>query len=346
MKHIGLIPRSRLSKLPEHLRCIHEFCFFLHDQTVSLLREYEEAEAHHVSLKFRNEKEKAEFLYIADTQDPITAMKAIGRHQEAQKCEINTIIIGLTSDYLHHVYESLICFEKRKFIVGFNVLRKPLKDNLLFLSWILGNEDEFHNCFNSGNVNLLTQRNLGNRRVEIFNTALSHTRLPDEFCGESLNKILYSSSYNSGLEKFFQHSVHLITTNTDIITSPNNFNFVFKDPSSEDIYLQLYDILPYLLLYSTHVIYQLFSRIHPIDSGSDEAFRTRTLLSFKLLDDPLSINQLIKELNVSIGKNLTCSNCDSISKITKYNLAKMLLTDSIRCTNCKKVSYFPFSWAF
>ena len=40
---------------------------------------------------------------------------------------INTITIGMVSDCLHHIYEALRCMERRKVVVAFNLLRKPLK---------------------------------------------------------------------------------------------------------------------------------------------------------------------------------------------------------------------------
>ena len=39
----------------------------------------------------------------------------------------------------------LAWFEKRKFAVGYALLRKPLKENLLFLSWLLADQDDFIN---------------------------------------------------------------------------------------------------------------------------------------------------------------------------------------------------------
>jgi hypothetical protein len=52
--------------------------------------------------------------------------------------------MALTSDFLHHVYEGLWCLEKRKIVVAFNVLRKPLKDNLTYLCWMLADPEDFY----------------------------------------------------------------------------------------------------------------------------------------------------------------------------------------------------------
>jgi hypothetical protein len=52
MRHIGLIPRHRLQNIPLELRARHEFCFFLHDECVRMLKEYENERVHFVTVKF------------------------------------------------------------------------------------------------------------------------------------------------------------------------------------------------------------------------------------------------------------------------------------------------------
>lgn len=130
-------------------------------------------------------------------------MEAIGHHDLAKRAQINTIIIGLVSDYLHHIYESLKCFEKRKFIVGFNLLRKPLKDNLLYLSWILGDEDSFYNEFNTGNPNRLTQRALGGKRVTILIKLCQKLRFPVFFLERKLKKQYSEKKMKMDLKNYF-----------------------------------------------------------------------------------------------------------------------------------------------
>ena len=57
MLHLDLIPRNRLQNIPPDLRVKHEYCFFLHDQCVQILKEYEEAKANHVTVNFESDRE-------------------------------------------------------------------------------------------------------------------------------------------------------------------------------------------------------------------------------------------------------------------------------------------------
>lgn len=146
-KSVHLIPRNRLRLIPNDLRLAHEYCFFLHDESARLLVEYERAQAHFVSFKVRNEVEAKALNEHAARENPIAAMRAGGYEAEARKVVLNQITMAMVSDCLHHIYEGLRCLEKRKIIVALNLLRKPLTDNLLYLSWLLGDEDGFYETF-------------------------------------------------------------------------------------------------------------------------------------------------------------------------------------------------------
>lgn len=166
-----LIPSNRLKWLPPEARLAHEYCFFLHDEMVRLLVEYEEAEAHVVEFKFSSAKERKQFHALSKTTDPLSVLRAVGRDSEARRVLMNTIVMAMVSDCAQHIYEALRCFEKGKIVPGFNLLRKPLLDHLVYFTWMLADEDAFHNEFTSGDPNRITQKVVGNRRRELLRSA-------------------------------------------------------------------------------------------------------------------------------------------------------------------------------
>jgi hypothetical protein len=92
-----------------------------------MLVEYERAEAH--VAKFECDAEEAErFTAIADSGDSVKALRELGRWAEARRVVINAITVAMVSDSMHHLFEALRCMERRKVIVAFNLLRKPLTD--------------------------------------------------------------------------------------------------------------------------------------------------------------------------------------------------------------------------
>lgn len=127
--------------IPKEYRLVHEYCFFLHDECARLLVEYEKERGHIVSFDFKDAAEEKRFKKVKG--HPLDAMRSVGRSEEARRVVINTITMAMVSDCLHHLYEALRCSEKRKFVVAINLLRKPLTDSLFFLSWMLGDEEDF-----------------------------------------------------------------------------------------------------------------------------------------------------------------------------------------------------------
>jgi hypothetical protein len=75
--------------------------------------------------------------------DPITFLRDIGQRELAKTLSVGQAMIAIWSDFFNFIYEGLIALEKRKFVVAFSLLRKPLKENLLYLTMILVDEDDF-----------------------------------------------------------------------------------------------------------------------------------------------------------------------------------------------------------
>lgn len=344
MRGIGLIPRQRLKWIPAELRVRHEYCFFLHDECVRALKEYEAAQAHVVSVKLPSETIMAEFERVAAEEDPIEALRVTGFEKEARRVVLNHITRALVSDCLHHVYEGLRCLEKRKSIVAMNLLRKPLKDNLLYLAWMLGDEDGFYLAFTTGDPEKLTQKQLGNDRIEIFRKALAQTQIAGLIDPALLNDVLYNRKNPHGFELLFQHAVHLITVaNIELRTAPENFNFVFKNPADDDSYEAIYFWLPTILLFLTHVIMGLFDRVHSMDKGVETSTFLRTMFGWLLLEHEDG-SWVQEQLNENFAPHIKCRHCQATLQATRYNAMRIATTESFRCTVCRKKNDFPFSW--
>jgi hypothetical protein len=344
--HLDLIPRNRLQNIPPDLRVKHEYCFFLHDQCVQILKEYEEAKANHVTVNFESEITAAKFQELSNSEDPIDALSKTGHPEEAKKVILNGITMGLVSDCLHHLFEGLKCFEKRKFIVAFNILRKPLKDNLLYLSWLLSDKDLFYSDFMTGDPEKLTQRKLGNTRIDIFSKAIKKAKVDSIVEAEILEEFIFDRKSDRSLEGYFQHAVHLVTSqNLELRTSPKNFNFIFKNPLDEDIYYLAYDVLPYVLLYLSNVIISLYDKIKKMDQGTKKAFHDRTGCGY-LLIEKTNVQEIIEALEKGMIKKPECNTCQSQLKITYYNALRITLNDSFRCNSCRHINWVPFSWEF
>lgn len=344
MQRIGVIPRNRLQNIPPNLRARHEYCFFLHDQCVHMLKEYAERKADLVTIKFQSDITAKQFQEIADAEDPIEALRKTGYPEEAKRVILNQITMAMVSDCLHHIFEALKCFEKRKIVVALNLLRKPLKDNLTYLAWMLGDEEGFYSEFMMGDPERLTQKRLGNARVEILSKAIVKTKLDSMIDASVLNALLFDRKSANGLEGLFQHAVHLITVqHIELRTLPQNFNFIFANPEDDDIYWAVFNSLPYILLFLSHVSAGLFNRMRIMDEGAHNAFYLRSVYGLCLIEDKGEVQSLLHEI---LAQNVTCKTCGSNLKVTRYNAVRIVMTESFRCTSCKQANAFPFSWLF
>jgi len=347
MTATGLIPRRRLANIPRELRLAHEYCYFLHDQGVHLLGQYEAARAHIVTTKFKNRRDAKTFQKLAGEGDAVSAMRTIGYTAEARRVVLNTITMAMVSDCLHHIFEALQCFEKRKFVVALNLLRKPLVDNLVYLSWMLGDEDSFYQAFSSGDPEALSPRKLGNFRSKIIAQALAKTDVADVLTPELVLGAIFDPKNQHGLYGVFQHAVHLVTVDRpELRTSPENFNFIFKSPYDDDTYHSVYEQLPGLLLYLMHVMLELFQRMAAMDPGAKRAFEVRSIFGLYLVEGGDNFDYVLKCFTNVLAPELCCPDCKAPLKITLHNASRIVLTESFRCTTCRVVAPFPFAWLF
>lgn len=343
----GLIPRNRLAYIPKRLRRAHEYCFFLHDEVVRMLKEYEAERATVVKFRFSSGDQKKQFLEFAENEGTIAAMRAIGLEKQAKRVVINQITFAAVSDAFHHFYEALRCLEKRKVVVAFNLLRKPLLETFPMLCWILVDEDEFHHAFSEMGPEKIEAKAIGNRRQEILRRALALTAANDLIDADEIHQILFDSRGESRFYMLFQHAVHLVTTiRPEIATTKKNLNFIFKHPADDDIYEFTYYYLPSLFLFYALVVLNLFDRIKSMDRGTKTALNVRATYGYGLLQGKKSAESVLEILKSTFFENFSCPNCASKVNFTRNSALGLVLCDAYRCGRCRKSIPFPFSWMF
>lgn len=347
MRSIGLVSQKRLKNIPASARLSHEYCYFLHDQCVQVLKEYEKHKAHHITFKFKKRSDKEIFETIAGQQDAITAMRSIGAERHAKRLVVNQTTFSLTSDCLHHIYEALSCLERRKAVVSFNLLRKPLTDSLHYLTWMLLDEDDFYKAFSKRDAKFLAIETIGKARQDLFKKADQVLGITQFVKSDYIINTIYRKN-SPLLQYYFQHAVHLITTfHSEIKTTPENFNFIFKSPNDDDIYLLLYSHLPKILFFLCHVIMRSLDRMHKMERGAQTAFGVRSRLGLYLSQGGNENNEHArKQLLAILSPKASCRHCQQALLLTNYNMARITLSDSFRCTYCRKTNPFPFSWIF
>ena len=158
--------------------------------------------------------------------------------------------------------------------------------------------------------------------------------------------MIFNRQNQFGLEPYFQHAIHLITTKYEVTkTSPQNFNFIFKDPSENDIFDIIFQCLPYVICFLSLVIIELFDEMNRMDKGSKKAFRARAILGMHLVEKQECCHSM-GLLRGMLENRILCENCRAQLRLTVYNAIKILFAETFRCTKCRRHNYLPFTYLF
>ncbi|MEK7738665.1 MAG: hypothetical protein AAB326_01335, partial [Pseudomonadota bacterium] len=198
--HIGYLEYKNVINIPSRYVPSHEYIFFLHDNCAKILVEFESSNISEIGLDYLIDK------YLEKTGNSDFNIIDILAYYKDNKLDApyfhfltSKILSGLIGDLLHFVYEALKNFEKRKFSVAYSLLRKPLKENLIFICWLFNNHENFIDSFEKE-----TYKSLNNLREEKIKLILKETidKLPlsEMFDYELLYEMIFSKKFSNGLE--------------------------------------------------------------------------------------------------------------------------------------------------
>ncbi len=259
---------------------------------------------------------------------------------------LSHVVLALTADLLNFLYEALRAFEKRKFSVGFSLLRKPLKEHILYLAWVLADDADFISRFESKNYKTLSGVTK-DRQIELISNAISHLASSEMFDPQVVWAMIYSKKHPYGFEPTWQRATHLVTSMGDLLkTEDYSLNFVFEDPRDDGYYEFLYSKLPYLLIYVMQLSLEVFSRISAVNEKTYAHLVITTMGCYEALFRDGRSQHIARMLNSQMGELLKCLHCDAKLKVTKKNAPALYLTEQILCKNCGLVSEVPLYWLF
>lgn len=337
----GMRPVDYLKNIPVAVRSDHEFCFFLHDRMVALLQEYEHSGVH----RWVGDR-LAKAAHAKDCEGPLDVLnmlKKSGLTETGKHLLLSHLILALTSDLLHFLYEGLRCLEKRKFAVAFSLLRKPFKENMLFLAWLLGDTEDFLARFEKDNYTSLNGVK-PERRRELLYLAAQKLATKDAFDAELIDQMVFSKVAGNGFEPLWQKATHLITSQGENLkTEDLNINFIFNNASSDHLYYGIYDKLPYLMLFLVQLALRTFSEIAYGNTATTNHLVLISLGTYECLtrtkQGPLS-----KQVLKAMRPMLTCLHCDKPFRFDRKNVMSMYLIEQVYCRSCGLTSEVPLYW--
>lgn len=216
----------------------------------------------------------------------ITQLKKASSNQE--KCKIleekellknyyiKRTFLGLLQDFCNYMSESMAMVKRFKPQIGFTLARKPLIDDMYYMSKLLVNPSE---TICEILYNTATQKDI-NKKLDSSVAKATEQYIGEGF-GDLFHKIRYSNEFKS-VKASCDLASHIVTNNSIIRTKKGGLNFIYLD--TEDIreysifYCRLFSVT---LMLSTRIILKLYERIfgtpfgnYDIDTLANKFFST------------------------------------------------------------------------
>ncbi|MGV0910409.1 hypothetical protein [Martelella sp. FOR1707] len=341
MDEIGIIGEDRLKNIPQRYRAQHEFCFHLHDLMAGLLIRMETEKAADVSFNISpEEKEK-----ILEYENILDYLSDSGREEIERRVVINHICNSLFADMLHFIYESLKSFEKRKFTVAYSLLRKPLKEGLLLLSFMCADEKLFFQTLKNDSKSLLNRKDLdesGKRRL--ISQALEKIRVSSFTTPDYIYDTLFNFKNDSGMSQIFDKATHFVTEYKRNQTENYNINFIFKNPLDNDVFTgETYQQISTILLFIHTMQITLYERMASVSEKYTQWMIVTSIGAFEAIFLPGRPN-MVNFVNSNFGQFMNCPHCGEQLRVQKRNAARFFISERMTCRNCGVDHHFPFGW--
>jgi len=326
--------------LPEQFRFSHEYSLYLNDMLSSIVVEGGQARIFEVEFALDNAAQAAEIEGLS-SEAFLDWLTSRGHEDVVEQVLFRQSVVALLSDFCHFVFEGLSCSRKGKLTVAYALLRKPLKDNLFYLEWILADLPDFLKVFRcDGPVGL--ERTLKDRakRLAIIKAAVQRAAPAQLFDAEFIETLRYDKSVSYGFASLWDQANHLITTHRHLKTDNQNFNFIFSgDDGRMDQWRHIYERLPMLLNYAVHLVEALVGTFATRGSTEDDPAILRRDVGFLLWSEDL-IESDAESASPGTMEGLVrtvlpdCPGCLCGIPLSKENLRLIYEELKIKCPKC------------
>lgn len=330
--------------LPKEFQFAHDYCLYLHDCMVQYIAEGEQGGFFLTKFNFKNEQEADDFRNNPN-HTIFKWLEDKGYSKELGEILIKSIFPALLSDFCHFIYEALSCSRKCKLTVAYSLLRKPLKENLHYIEWLLADTEGLLNTFYNQPSKYLSFNIIGNpdKIKSIIKTSVQNTYYK-YYDPEFIYNLRFNKEAQYGFEGFWNQAIHLITTKEPISTEQMNFNFIFSN--SDDHWKQwqhIYSLLPYLLFYTLdicEILMAMMAKNIPKDFSEVTFHRTIGFLLW-LTDTRQYRENNDMSLSIIEPMDLNCPKCGCSIKNNEEALFHLYAERKFKCRECNKTSKIP-----
>jgi len=331
------------SLIPEHHRRSHEFCWYVYRHLAQMLIQHDALGAHRaISDSFREIVKE-----LGQNPSEVEILKFLqeqGFDNEYRYHLVSNLALALTADMIRYLHEGLRAIQECHFSIAFTLLRKPFKENLIFLAWLLGDEEEFLIRF-SGN-NCETLNGLGEeQQLKILSDAIACTVTPSYFDAKVIREGIFSKQQEYGLEPMWQKATHLITKQGLLLRTPDySINFIFEPADSEHYYDILYHWLPDLFLLASQIVPECMKKTLGFNEATYSHYLVTTVGYYEALAHAESGSGISEMLNSVFHSFLKCGRCGEQLHISDSNACRLYEIEYVQCEQCGGDTQIPLFW--
>ncbi|MBP1083493.1 hypothetical protein ACFFJQ_06890 [Bacillus capparidis] len=328
---------------PEKYWIDHNFCWYLHDVILSIFEECMEDD-YKMSLDIK-EKGRASLSGLNDTNDVIGWLNSNGYSEEANLILKRKLFHAILADFISYIYESLETSMKGKTAIAYTLLRKPFKDNLFYLEWLLFNNEELLELLAE---NKLEYYEIGSLRknkktkmkriitnaynINEFQPILQNNKITSDFFYD----VRYEYNKPFSLELMWNKANHLVTTAKPIRSVDFN-NIFLKEKDYKVRWDYYYSKIPLLLFYSTGIVIKLYEELFETLPKNTKIYNNFFIITkwFSRIKDKAGKKYFLGLLsNGSLP--LFCLNCKKVTAIDKDQIEEIQYQWAVNCDHCKQ----------
>lgn len=320
-----------------------DYLLYTYDVIADMLRQADKKDLSAVTLEFAD---LAQGISFEKADDIFNWMDNNGYHDASIKLFERHVFFSLLKDFCFYIYESISCAARGKVTVAYTLLRKPIRDNLLYLEWLLSDKEDFYNKLLYHNFNEYDISKIKADKIEYIVKSASQK----SYMGAAINSnndvytFRFSRKEEIGLQRIWDQSMHLVTCNKNYKTDDGNLNFIFATNDIwNDYWNYYYIVLPQLMAYAIEICEALFLNIVKLDEF--ELLLNRTIRfnkyanihpKIKVMDifriQPIKLVALLKENNIEA--TMKCECCTNDILISHKIVKEMIENWTVICPHC------------
>lgn len=307
----------------------YNFLMFCNDFTVKILQTADKNKwsAQHIRIK---EKDQEKFML---GKYDLIYWRNHGYARDINESLYRHMIFSLISDYNKYVYDAILCARRYHFGPAFTLLRKPFKDNLLFLEMMYINHYNFIPKFLNNSIdNFAIDKISEPEKKNILKRCCRKTGYLND---DRLYDLRYDKKSRESLEKIWNKTSHLITSYKEYATENGNLNIIFADDKIVQEHLvYFYNVCVSVQYY---FLYLVLSILKDESLISDDEY----LVNFNNLHFACACTFSIESINkISEPIQLRCQHCGYDNSITKEIIIENInnKTCSFVCKKCEELN--------